>query len=309
MAIGMLEVKSIGRSNGRTVVGAAAYRMALDLEDVRTGETHRYTRRTGVVAHGVIGWRGDTQSLVTAIELADTAKNRKLAREIVLALPSEISRAEREQLVRRYATWLHKRHGVAVLVAVHAPGRKGDQRNHHAHLLLSTRVVQADGKSLGAKTAELDDKRTSGRHIEAWRSEWGRLIGVDMRSYARRGLALTPEPKLPHQREREQWRSQHGSERAGHDGAVGRAREAGPGLPGSPGAAHQSAGVTARRATLARRSMQRVLALDHPAHGGRPAAADRVHADPRPVGVRRSEAEPAGGVQRVREPDPGPRFG
>lgn len=304
MAIGMLEVKSISRSTGRTAVGAAAYRMALDLKDVRTGEHHRYARRTGVIARGVIGWRGDAQSLVSAMEAADTAKNRKLAREIVLALPHELSRLEREQLVKRYATWLHRRHGVAVLIAVHAPGRKGDQRNHHAHLLLTTRVVGSDGASLGRKTAELDDKRTSGAHVEAWRAEWGRAIGVDMRSYTRRGVMLTPEPKLPHKREREQWRSRHG-----HDAAAAGTRAPGAGVPGAPGPANPRPGITAgRRSALARRSMQRVLALDHPAPAGGPAAADRVHADPRPVGVRGPQTEPAGGVQRAPGPDLGPRY-
>src|SRR3546814_12033370 len=56
------------------------------------------------------------------------------------------------------------RHGVAVDVAIHAPGREGDHRNHHAHLLTTTRHIGPEG--LGAKTRELDQK-TSGE-VERW---------------------------------------------------------------------------------------------------------------------------------------------
>ncbi|WP_277949243.1 MobA/MobL family protein [Sphingobium sp. LB126] len=90
---------------------------------------------------------------------------------------------------------MSERHGVAVDVAIHAPGREGDHRNHHAHLLTTTRRIGPEG--LGAKTRELDQK-TSGE-VERWRGRWAEMQNaaleranvperVDHRSHQRRGI-------------------------------------------------------------------------------------------------------------------------
>src|SRR3546814_20227482 len=71
----------------------------------------------------------------------------------------------------RAAREISERHGVAVDVAIHAPGREGDHRNHHAHLLTTTRRIGPEG--LGAKTRELDQK-TSGE-VERWRGRWAEM--------------------------------------------------------------------------------------------------------------------------------------
>lgn len=50
------------------------------------------------------------------------------------------------------------RYGVAADVAIHAPSRSGDDRNHHAHILCTTRVVAGD--ALGEKSElELSDSK------------------------------------------------------------------------------------------------------------------------------------------------------
>ncbi|MCY0389970.1 MobA/MobL family protein, partial [Robbsia sp. Bb-Pol-6] len=45
-----MSVKQISRSTGRSTTGAAAYRAAERIVDVRTGEIHDYTRKGGVDA-------------------------------------------------------------------------------------------------------------------------------------------------------------------------------------------------------------------------------------------------------------------
>src|SRR3546814_18491722 len=73
--------------------------------------------------------------------------------------------------------------------------RSGDHRNHHAHLLTTTRRIGPEG--LGAKTRELDQK-TSGE-VERWRGRWAEMQNaaleranvperVDHRSHQRRGI-------------------------------------------------------------------------------------------------------------------------
>ena len=66
-----------------------------------------------------------------------------------MALPAEISAAERRRLAVDFAREMANREGCAVDVAIHAPHREGDQRNHHAHILRTTRKVADVG--LGAK--------------------------------------------------------------------------------------------------------------------------------------------------------------
>jgi hypothetical protein len=62
---------------------------------------------------------------------------------------------------------------VAADVAIHAPHREGDQRNHHAHILTTTRVLSAEG--LTDKTRVLDAASTGGPEIEAMRGVWAGL--------------------------------------------------------------------------------------------------------------------------------------
>jgi Ti-type conjugative transfer relaxase TraA len=99
--------------------------------------------------------------------------------------------------VREFATSLTQRYGVAVDFAIHAPDRHSDDRNYHAHLLMTTRRIGAQG--FGAKTRELDDFTTGPREIEAMRRSWERIgnraleragldIRIDCRSFADQGI-------------------------------------------------------------------------------------------------------------------------
>src|SRR3546814_6646442 len=95
----------------------------------------------------------DWSSDVCSSDLAETRKNSTVAREYEIALPAELSAKARRDLALGLAREISERHGVAVDVAIHAPGREGDHRNHHAHLLTTTRRIGPEG--LGAKTREL----------------------------------------------------------------------------------------------------------------------------------------------------------
>ena len=64
------------------------------------------------------------------------------------------------------------RHRCAVDVVIHAPARRSDERNHHAHLLMTTRRLNADG--LTEKTRELDDLKTG--EVTRWRERWATLV-------------------------------------------------------------------------------------------------------------------------------------
>ena len=211
MASYHLSVKTVSRATGRSGPGAAAYRTATRLVCERDGTTHDYTRRSGVDGPAFIvtpegtDWAQDRSALWNAVEAAEKRKDAKVAREYELALPHELGRDGRRALAAGFAREVVARFGVAADVAIHAPGQEGDQRNWHAHVLTTTRVVTPEG--LGAKTRALDVMQTSGPAVEALRALWAAQVNqaleriqaearVDHRSFARRGVAREPEQHL-----------------------------------------------------------------------------------------------------------------
>lgn len=205
MASFHLAVKAIGRTAGRSATAAAAYRAGVEITDERTGLVHDYTRKQGVEHSAMVlpadapEWASDRERLWNAAELAETRKNSTVAREYEIALPAELSADERRELALGLAREISERHGVAVDVAIHAPGREGDQRNHHAHLLTTTRRLGPEG--LGKKTRELDQKQSG--EVERWRERWAEMQNralelanvpdrVDHRSHQRQGIEQEP---------------------------------------------------------------------------------------------------------------------
>ena len=203
MAIFHLSVKTVSRSAGRSATAAAAYRAGVKITDERTGEIHDYTRKGGVESAAVIlpdnapEWARDRAQLWNAAEQAEKRKNSTVAREFEIALPAELSPEQREKLAHDFARELVKRHGCAADVAIHAPGKEGDNRNHHAHILLTTRRLEPDG--FGEKTRELDDQKTGKVLVTEWRErfatlqnerlrEAGHSVQVDHRSLEAQGI-------------------------------------------------------------------------------------------------------------------------
>ena len=179
MASYHLSVKTIKRSAGRSVTAAAAYRAGERIECQREGRLHDYTRKQGIEETFIVAperspaWAQDRSALWNAAEASETRRNSVTGREWELALPSEIGAAERSRIVRDFAQELVGRYGVAVDVAIHAPHREGDQRNHHAHVLTTTRQLEPEG--FAAKTRVLDSAKTGGVEIEQMRGVWAEL--------------------------------------------------------------------------------------------------------------------------------------
>lgn len=203
MAIYHASIKTISRSTGRSATAAAAYRAGERVCDDRTGEVHDYTRRTGVEYTELVGWGGTRAELWNAAEAAERRCNGRTARELVIALPGELSPEGRIQAARSMAQSLRARYGVAVDLAVHAPGGRGDPRNNHAHLLVTVRAVSESGE-IGAKTRTLDDRVSGPQEIEWIRARWevvanwclehqGCADRVDRRSLAAQGIDQEPD--------------------------------------------------------------------------------------------------------------------
>ena len=179
VAIFHLSVKPISRSAGRSATAAAAYRAGEKIIDERTGEIHDYTRKGGVESADIVlpdgapEWATDRAKLWNAAELAEKRKDACVAREFEVALPSELSPAERRRLALDFAKDMANREGCAVDVAIHAPGKEGDNRNWHAHILRTTRKVDADG--LGAKLDTEQAGRKRKDDLEQVRECWASM--------------------------------------------------------------------------------------------------------------------------------------
>jgi ATP-dependent exoDNAse (exonuclease V) alpha subunit len=216
MALYHLSMKPISRASGRSSVASAAYRAAERLENERDGIVHDFSRRSGVEHAEIVipagadaEWAKKRSALWNAAEASEKRKDARVAREIEVSLPHELSGEQRLALTREFAQGLADRYGVAVDFAIHSPHGKTDIRNHHAHIMMTTRKAGPDG--LGEKSdLELENKKlqalglpTSHEQLRDIRIGWeqrtnehlaraGLDIRVDHRSHQERGLEIEP---------------------------------------------------------------------------------------------------------------------
>ena len=234
------QVKAIGRGDGRTATAAtayragtgpkpnhqpnsataaAAYRAGAVIVCEREGRTHDYSRKQGVEVSSIVlpagspTWARDRAKLWNAAELreknkdkrarSEFKKNAQTAREFMFAYPAELSEAGRLRVAGIAARHLVDTHGIAADFSIHRPGREGDQRNHHCHMLTTTRRMTAQG--LGEKAREWDSLKTRSELVKGFRAFIAKTINdelkaegkaesvfVEHRSFKTRGSPQTP---------------------------------------------------------------------------------------------------------------------
>lgn len=145
MSIYHCSIKNISRSSGRSAVACAAYRSGEELEDLETGITHDYRKKTGIAFAEIFLCKNaperfqNREELWNEVEKIEKAADARLAREIEVAIPRELSLEEMKNLVAGYAKMLTEE-GMCVDAAIHL--KVG---NPHAHLMCTTRKIKADG--------------------------------------------------------------------------------------------------------------------------------------------------------------------
>ena len=183
MAIFHFSVKMVSRGKGQSSVAKAAYNAREKLENGKTGEVHDYTRAEGLAFSGIFApkdapdWARDREKLWSEVERVENRINSQLAREVQIALPSELTEEQRRHLITDFVRENFVRHGLAADVAIHLPDREGDDRNHHAHVLLTTRALGPDG--FGPKLREMNSKA----QLETWRENWARTANRYLERY------------------------------------------------------------------------------------------------------------------------------
>lgn len=152
MAIYHCTCKIISRGQGRSAVGAAAYRSGEKLYNEYDGIEHDYTKKSGVVYSEIMLCENapkeyqDRQTLWNAVEQIEKSSKAQLAREYEVALPVELSREEQIKLVRDFAKENFVDNGMCVDFSIHDK----EDGNPHAHIMLTTRPIEQDN-SWGVK--------------------------------------------------------------------------------------------------------------------------------------------------------------
>ena len=148
MAIYHLEAKVVSRGAGRSAVAASAYLSCSRLYNDYDGIQHDYTKKQGLVWQEVFlpeyapqEWK-DREQLWNAVEKVETAKDSRLAREFVVALPIELNREEQVELLQEFIQEQFVSDGMCADAAIHDT----DGHNPHAHILLTVRPLDERGK-------------------------------------------------------------------------------------------------------------------------------------------------------------------
>ena len=148
MAIYHLEAKVVSRGAGRSAVAASAYLSCSRLYNDYDGIQHDYTKKQGLVWQEVFlpamappEWK-DREQLWNAVEEVETSKDSRLAREFVVALPIELNRENQIELLQEFIREQFVSDGMCADAAIHDT----DGHNPHAHILLTVRPLDEQGK-------------------------------------------------------------------------------------------------------------------------------------------------------------------
>ena len=148
MAIYHLEAKVISRGVGRSAVAASAYMSCSRIYNDYDGIQHDYTRKQGLVYEQVLlppqappEWK-DRSVLWNAVEETEKTKDSRLAREFVVALPTELSKEENISLLTEYVQENFVNDGMCADFCIHDT----DGHNPHAHIMLTVRPLDENGK-------------------------------------------------------------------------------------------------------------------------------------------------------------------
>ncbi|MBY3311242.1 Ti-type conjugative transfer relaxase TraA [Rhizobium laguerreae] len=231
MAIMFVRAQVISRGTGRNVVAAAAYRHRTRMMDEQAGMSFSYRRGASELVHEELAlpdqlpdwlWSavegrsvaGASEALWNAVEAFEKQANARLARELIIALPEELTRAENIALAREFVRDNFTSEAMVADWVYH-----DKDSNPHIHLMTTVRPLTEEG--FGPKNAPVLGEngeplrffppgRPGGRIVykswggdketlQAWKVAWaetanrhlalaGHEIRIDGRSYAEQGL-------------------------------------------------------------------------------------------------------------------------
>jgi len=213
MAYFLFRTQIISKSN-RSAVACAAYRSGEALYSERDGLTKKYGHRdippeTYILApKHAPEWVYNRERLWNEVEKVEKQHNAQLAREIIVALPTQLTNEEQTQLLLDFCKENFADEGMVADIAIH----RDKKHNPHAHIMLTMRPFNEDGtwgkkrKKVNGKSVHLtnwNDKET----LLKWRKNFADRINekfkekgindrVSHESYEKQGIDKVPQIRL-----------------------------------------------------------------------------------------------------------------
>jgi ATP-dependent exoDNAse (exonuclease V) alpha subunit len=200
-------VKIIKRSDGRDVVAKCAYNNRSNLTNINTNKTHYHKNKKGLVYEAILlpkdspNWLEeivqDRAAFWSAVDKRDIRKDAQLAREVDVALLSELNTQQNIDLLVSCVQRQFVDRGMVADIAIHEPPKGGDPRNVHAHILLTMREITPNG--FGLKVRAWNHRSLIREWREAWANEANLFLErngfkprLDHRSFKERNIDKEP---------------------------------------------------------------------------------------------------------------------
>lgn len=219
-----MRAKTIGVKQG-SAVDAASYRSGETLRNEKADKVVSYSRKQGILYTNLMTpehfpyWAKKRGELWNGVEKREHQKNARYAKELVVALPHELTLEQQIDLLENYIQEQIIPLGIACDIAIHTPetnrrkwerDEEGnifeDQRNIHAHILMTDRPMTEQGEWAKNKNRSLNAPKV----LENFKKQWAIAVNaklgacgfsnvISFESYAKQGskkIAQIHEGKL-----------------------------------------------------------------------------------------------------------------
>lgn len=154
-----MEIKSlhtyvdiVARSKGASVIAKAAYNARDKLQDEYYGKTHDYSKKTDLVFSKIFLPEhipkefSNREYLWNEVEKIEKSKNSQLARNLLFELPRELNEQDRIKLISEFIEENFTSKGMIADCNIHNPPASDHEEQPHAHILLTLREMDSEGK-------------------------------------------------------------------------------------------------------------------------------------------------------------------
>lgn len=176
------KTNNISRGTGGSFAYNVSYICGRTIEDNYAHKKY-YNKRSDVVFSEVFlpenapAEYRDVQRLSDEINNAEKRYDARTARVFIVSFPNELSSDEQIKIVEDFVRTNFVDSGFAVVAAIHSGINPKDpsKNNPHAHILVSTRTVDANGFSR-IKPRELNKKK----YVRIWREQWAHELNREL---------------------------------------------------------------------------------------------------------------------------------
>ncbi|KKE78659.1 hypothetical protein DTX80_17730 [Bacilli bacterium] len=166
MAIYHFSMKNISRGKGQSATASAAYRSGDKLYSERYGKYNHYLREVKpdsfiLKPKHAPDWTLDREKLWNEVERIEKRKDARLSKEVVVALPKELSHDTQKELIKEFCQDNFVNAGMVADISIH----RDNENNPHAHVMLTIRPFNENGEWSKTKTITKYLFDEEGNHI------------------------------------------------------------------------------------------------------------------------------------------------